>query len=201
MSDNSIDFKRLHEKMEQARLSVAERPAILGGEFPAGQLNEFLDIWRPRWDAMRYRVWEHISHVEFADAPTQPKFLQRAEIFGGGGHLSLRRDGNRWLWHYVGETVDLPLARFGATDFWEGNPDCQLRRYAESVILWGKREDDRPRWFDDRVAAANLAYPLNAKGRAYLHFWRYTDNGQTAFVWYRELSSSNPADKQGGHDG
>jgi hypothetical protein len=45
-----------------------------------------------------------------------------------------------------------------------------------------------PRWFDDRVAAANLAYPLKAKGRAYLHFWRYTDNGQTAFVWYRKLS-------------
>jgi hypothetical protein len=192
MSDNSIDFKRLHEKMRQARLGVAERPAILGGEFPAEQLIEFLDVWRPRWDAMRYRVWEHISHIEFveadADAPMQPEFLQRAEVFGGGGHLSLRRDGSRWLWHYVGEAVNLSLNGFGATDFWQANSGCQLRRYAESVILWGERKENQPRWFDDRVAAANLAYPLKAKGRAYLHFWRYTDNGQTAFVWYRKLS-------------
>lgn len=192
MSDKSIDFKQLYKKMEQARLSAAKRPAILGGEFLAGQLIEFLDVWRARRDAMRYRIWEHISHVEFveadADAPIQPEFLQRAEVFGEGGHLSLRRDGNRWLWHYVGETVDLPLARFGATNFWETNPDCQLRRYAESVILWGERKGDPLRWFEDRVAAANLAYPLNAKGRAYLHFWRYTENGQTAFVWYRKLS-------------
>lgn len=188
MSDKSIDFKQLHEKMKQAEISEAARPAILGGEFPAGQLNEFLDVWRARWDAMRYHVWEHISHIEFANDLIQPEFLQRAEVFGEGGRLSLRRDGGRWLWNYVGEAVYLPLTGFGATDFWVANPKCQLRRYAESVILWGERKDGQSRWFDDRVAAADLAYPLGTHGHAYLDFWRYTENGQTAFIWYRKLS-------------
>lgn len=188
MSDKSIDFEQLYQKMEQAKLAQEERPTILGGEFPAERLNDFLSVCRARWDAMPYRIWEHISLIEFADAPKQPEFLQRAEIFGEGGHLSLRRDGNRWLWHYVGETVALSLDEFGGVDFWKTNPRCQLRRYAESVILWGERKDNQDRWHEDRVAAANLAYPLSTNGRVYLYFWRYTENGQTAFVWYRQLS-------------
>ncbi|WP_298981582.1 type III-D CRISPR-associated protein Csx19 [Caldilinea sp.] len=195
MSDKNIDFKQLYQKMEQAKLAQEERPAILGGEFPADRLNDFLSVWRARWSAMPYRIWEHISFIEFADEPKQPEFLQRAEIFGEGGHLSLRRDGNRWLWHYVGEAVDLPLNGFGATDFWKANPICQLRRYAESVILWGERKDNQDLWHEDRVAAANLAYPLSTNGRVYLHFWRYTENGQTAFVWYRQLSDQPPREE------
>jgi hypothetical protein len=188
MSDKSIDFEQLHNKMKRAQISEAERPVILGGEFPDGQLNDFLNVWRACWDAMRYRVWEHISHIEFADEPRQLEFLQRAEIFGEVGHLSARRDGDRWLWHYVGEAVNLSLSGFGATNFWEVNPGCQLRRYAETVILWGERKGNSPRWFDDRVAASILAYPLDTNGRVHLHFWRYTENGQTAFVWFRKLS-------------
>lgn len=188
MSDKSIDFEQLYQKMEQAKLAQEERPAILGGEFPAERLSDFLSVWQARWSAMPYRLWEHISLIEFADEPKQPEFLQRAEIFGEGGHLSLRRDGNRWLWHYVGEAVALPLNGFGAMDFWEANPNCQLRRYAESVILWSEKKESDNLWSDGRVAAARLNYPLKSDGRVYLHFWRYTENGQTAFAWHRKLS-------------
>lgn len=39
-----------------------------------------------------------------------PSIVQRADIFREGGQcLSLRRDGSRWLWHYVGNPVPLPL--------------------------------------------------------------------------------------------
>ena len=188
MSDKSINFEHLYAKMREAKLAEAERPAILGGEFPAERLNDFSSAWQTRWEAMPYRIWEHISLIEFADEPGQPEFLQRAEIFGEGGHLSLRRDSDRWLWRYVGEPVNLSLNGFGALDFWEAIPNCQLRRYAESVILWSEQKVSDNLWSDGRVAAAQLDYPVTSDGRVHLHFWRYTENGQTAFVWYRKLS-------------
>lgn len=188
MSDKSIDFKNLYNKMQAAKCKAQDRPTIiiLGGEFDADHLDTFLKSWQAQWNQMAYRIWEHISHIEFADQPAQPEYLQRAEIFGEGGHLSLRRDGNRWLWHYIGQSVS--LNGFTWADFWQAHPNCQLRRYAESVILWGERKDNTSLWHDNRVAAANLAYPLKTTGRVYLHFWRYTEQGQTVFVQYWALS-------------
>jgi hypothetical protein len=89
----------------------------------------------------------------------------------------------------VGEKINVSMNAFGVKDFWAVHPGCTLRRYEESVILWGERKEGHNLWFDDRAAAARLAYPVNARGRVYLHFWRYTEHGQTAFVWYRELSN------------
>lgn len=189
MNDNSIDFKKLIDKMQKARVADADRPTVLGGQFAADRLAEFLNAWQGRLDQMRLRLWEHISHVEFADAPNEPEFLQRAEVFGEGGHLYLRRDGAGWLWHYVGKAVELPLQEFGVADSWATHPDCKLRRYAESVILWSEGKESDNLWFDGRVAAAQLNYPVDPGDRVYLHFWRYTEDGQTAFVWYRKLSN------------
>ncbi len=186
MSNKSIDFAQLYEQMQRARLNNAERPTIVGGEFTADQLRAFLDAWQPHWNAMPYRIWEHISHIEFADQPAQPEFLQRAEIFGEGGHLSLRRDSNRWRWHYIGKQAS--PAGFPCVDFWQSHAHSQLRRYAESVILWSEKKESDNLWSDGRVAAAQLNYPVQSDGRVYLHFWRYTENGQTAFVWYQKLS-------------
>ncbi|WP_298821619.1 type III-D CRISPR-associated protein Csx19 [Chloroflexus sp.] len=189
MSEQGIDFDELYEQMKEEQLDQSERPAIWGGEFPADRLNDFLNAWQTHLNAMPYRIWEHVSHIEFADAPAQPEFLQRADIFGEGGHLSLRRDIDRWLWHYIGTQANpMPNTTFNVVDFWVTHPNCQLRRYAESVVLWGKREEGAPHWSDNRVAAANLNYPLNTNGRVHLHFWRYTERGQTVFVWYRALS-------------
>lgn len=189
MSDKSIDFNQLIEKMQKAQVADADRPTILGGQFAVDRLEEFLNAWQGRRDQMPFRLWEHISHIEFADAPSEPEFLQRAEVFGESGHLSLRRNGAGWLWHYVGKAVDLPLQEFGVADFWATHPDCKLRRYVESVILWSEKKESDNLWSDGRVAAAQLNYPVHADGRVYLHFWRYTEGGQTAFVWYRKLSN------------
>lgn len=185
MSDKSIDFTQLYKQMQQATLQTSERPAILGGEFAAGQLSDFLHTWQAHWQAMPYRIWEHVSHIEFADQPPDPTYLQRADIFGESGHLSLRRDAQRWLWHYIGQPVTLNA--FQPEDFWQHHPNGQLRRYAESVMLWGDRKVTSSPWHDDRVAAANLTYPIDTTGCVYLHFWRYTEYGQTVFVQYREL--------------
>lgn len=186
MSDKSIDFTELADQMKQAQLDSSRRPAILGGEFLDHQLTGFLNAWQEHWNAMPFRILEHIDRIEFTQQlPVNLKYLQRAEIFGENGYLSMRRDARRWLWHYIGQPIT--LTNVACVDFWEQHSHCQLRRYPESVILWGNRKDNASSWQDDRVAAANLAYPLDTTGRVYLHFWRYTERGQTVFVQYREL--------------
>lgn len=189
MSNKSIDFTQLYAQIQQATLQASDRPVILGGEFAANRLQTFLKEWETQksWQGMPYRIWEHVSHIEFAAQPPNLTYLQRADIFGESGHLSLRRDVQCWLWHYIGQPVT--LTAFQLEDFWRHHPNCQLRRYAESVILWGDRKDPSSPWHDDRVAAANLTYPIDTTGRVYLHFWRYTEHGQTVFVQYRGLSN------------
>lgn len=195
MTNKSVDFRELLKAMEQARLTEADRPTILGGQFTPQRLGAFLEAWHKRWATMPWRIWEHISHIEFADEPQEPEYLQRAEIFGEGGHLSLRRDANRWLWHYIGPAGQ-PLP-----NGFEKAPECEdflatnarLRRYSDQAILWGERKTGYDFWWEDRVAAANLIYPEQGEGRVYLDFWRYTQDGQTVFVWYHGLRTVAPA--------
>lgn len=197
MTNKSIDFRELLKVMEQARLTEADRPTILGGQFTPQRLGAFLEAWHKRWATMPWRIWEHISHIEFADEPQEPEYLQRAEIFGEGGHLSLRRDANRWLWHYIGPAGQpLPNGFEKAPeceDFWATNASARLRRYSDQAILWGERKTGYDFWWEDRVAAANLIYPEQGEGRVYLDFWRYTQDGQTVFVWYHGLRTVAPA--------
>lgn len=193
MSDKSVDFKELRKAMEQARLAEADRPTVLGGQFAPQRLDAFLAAWRERWATMPWQIWEHISHIEFSDKRQELEHLQRAEIFGEGGHLSLRRDANRWLWHYIGPTGQPSPEGFEqeseCENFWTTNPTASLRRYSDRTILWGERKTGHDFWWEDRVAAANLIYPEQGEGRVYLDFWRYTQDGQTVFVWYRRLST------------
>jgi hypothetical protein len=198
MSNASINFNELLKQMCTARQSVGQpRPVIYGGHFAHSDLAKFLAEWEPNWAQMRYRIWEQINEIGFHDKPKERDFLQRAEVFGTGGHLSLRRDGNRWLWHFIGP-VDTPVgSNWAAEPFWNEKhlQKVELRRYTESVILWGEAIVDNQQkktgvWWEDRVGAARLNYPdeLKEHARVYLHYWRYTEGGQTAFVWYRELN-------------
>lgn len=205
MSDKSVDFKKLISEMKSARDAAADRPTILGGQFTADRLDDFLAAWSGRWGTMEHRIWEHISHIEFADEPKESRYLQRAEIFGEGGHLSLRRDGGRWLWHYIGPAGQRMPEGFDkkpeCEDFWATYLSAALRRYDEQVILWGERKKGYDFWWEDRVAAAKLVYPNQTGERVYLDFWRYTQDGQTAFVWYRGLSQVKPIPNTGGQNG
>lgn len=196
-NESLLDFEGLYAKMEQARQGEAtNRPIILGGQFAHSRLSTFLGEWRTQWDAMPWRIWEYVSSIGFAEEPTNTQWLQRADIFGEGGHLSLRRDGERWLWHFIGSFTPALPDGFEPSDFWTRNPMTVLHRYEESVILWGEevrkdRNDPKSgigRWQDDRVGAARLKYPeMKGASRVYLHYWRYSQAGETQFVWYRGL--------------
>jgi hypothetical protein len=204
MMNGSVNLQQLIEQMAQARREGTDLPTILGGRFAAARLDDFVEVWRQRWNEieMPWRIWEYVSKIEFADGPATTEYLQRGEVFGTGGHLSLRRDGNHWLWHYIGPWGQMPPVGFDqppeCEDFWRENQDVPLRCYEEQVLLWGEEivdEEQCPagRWWEDRVAAARLEYPRELSGysRVYLTFWRYTESGRTAFVWYRALGDAN----------
>ncbi len=197
MSDQSVDFTKLIADMKNARNdATAERPTILGGRFVPDRLDDFLAAWQERWAKMPWRIWERVSEItiEYGTRPDAWDYVQRAEVFGEGGHLSLRRDGARWLWHYIGPTDQPPPEGFPRAEhseecinFWTPTRKADLRRYAERVLLWGERKEGYDFWWEDRVAAAKLMYPGQQAGRVYLNFWRFTEAGQTVFVWYRDL--------------
>jgi hypothetical protein len=138
MSEPSVNFEQLIQRMEQARNDGADRPTIIGGRFAADRLDAFLGAWRARWDAMPWRIWEHVSEIVFSDEPKTPQYLQRADVFGEGGHLSMRRDGNRWFWHYIGPAGEPAPAGFEhppeCENFWLTHPHAELRRYEENVL-------------------------------------------------------------------
>jgi hypothetical protein len=203
MSENNIDFSELIKKMDAAPRYGRNGPnrlTILGGQFKPERRTAFLAAWQGRWEAMPWRIWEHISEIGFADGPKDLDLLQRGEVFGGGGHLSLRRDRNRWYWRYIGP-ADQPMPEGfeeapECEDFWTADPnkDVVLRCYEERVLLWGEQVLDANKqptghWWEDRVAAARLDYPTQLKGRDRVHlvFWRFTEAGRTVFVWYRDL--------------
>lgn len=203
MNEKHLDFGELIKKMNDAPRygkTGPNRLTILGGQFGPERLTAFLAAWQSRWETMPRRIWEHVSEIGFADAPQDPYLLQRGEVFGEGGHLSLRRDGNRWYWRYIGPADQPAPTGFDAApeceDFWaaEQNKDVVLRCYEEQVLLWGEQVEDsngKPtgRWWEDRVAAAGLAYPVQQQGRGRVHlkFNRFTEAGRTVFVWYRDL--------------
>lgn len=203
MNEKNLNFGELIKKMNDAPRYSKDGPnrlTILGGQFEPKRLAAFLAVWQARWETMPWRIWERVSETGFADAPKDPDLLQRAEIFGEGGHLSLRRDANRWYWRYIGPADQPAPGGFEAgpecEDFWAAgqNKDVVLRCYEERVLLWGQEILDPNKqptgvWWEDRVAAARLQYPVQLKGhdRVYLKFNRFTEAGRTAFVWYRDL--------------
>ena len=199
-----LDFGDLFARMQQARREADEnRPIILGGRFEHSRLPAFLDEWCGQWGKMPWRIWEYVSSIGFADKPENTQWLQRAEIFGENGHLSLRRDGERWLWHFIGAKEPTLPGEFKPASFWDSHVN-ELHRYTESVILWGEevlKDKNDPktgigRWQDDRVAAALLEYPqMKGASRVYLHYWRYSQAGETQFVWYRGLGNKQEVAK------
>lgn len=171
---------------------------ICGGEVHAKDLPDF----RKAWDMsqMPHRIWEYAHRIVFnEDEITDYDLLERGRVFGGiddlsaGGDFSLRRDGDRFLWSFIGASSVTVPANYASSDFWQANPKCKLRPCHESALLWGEEQDVSGQWQDDRVGWADLTYPVGvasaaAQGpRVKIHFTVFTDGGQVAFVWWRHL--------------
>ncbi len=204
MPVRTLNFKEeVEELVDDPLISKDGDIAILGGEFKASggkTLEQVLEGFLKKWDFSRmpYHIWEYMHRIEFTkNLPDSEEYslLERGHIFGSGGDLDLRRDGERFLWRFIGPKGAPLLSGYGAKDFWAENPDVRLRQHNESALLWGDYKEAFGRWQEDRVGWAELEYPITSQQarkqgeRVWIHYTIFTDGGQVAFVWWKELKS------------
>jgi hypothetical protein len=185
-----IDFGRAVEELRSPAATVtAGQVEIWGGQVEAEGVLDFLGKWDLASRSMPWRIWEHTNEIRFNEEGLDAKdlpLLERGRLFGPGGDLSLRRDDDYFLWQFIGTFV-APIQ--GAKPFWDQHPGLELKKWDGSVLLWGAFDNLKNRWWEDRVGWADLRYPHAAKGgdRLWLHYTEFSDGGQVAFVWWKEL--------------
>ena len=141
---------------------------------------------------MPFGIWEELSAVRLDrdQLPPEAWSLLRGRIFGPGGDLEVRRQGARFQWRLIGPGgMQLAAAPNQGEDFWAepSNAKQWFYRSEATFLLWGEG-DGKGRWHEDRVGAAQLAYPVNASwGRVQIRARLFCRNGQVEFVWYQGL--------------
>lgn len=186
---SSIDFEQRIKKLAAAPLCTREYLSIWGGRFGVERLGAFLDGWQLEQRQMPWRIWEEVSRIDFEweKRPANPYLLERGRLFGPGGDLALRRDGDRFLWRFVGPADAAPPNDFGVEDYWD-ETESPLVEHQDQVLLWGKWRTAPDDWWENRVGQAKLTYPkMSGEERVWLDYRRYERAGQTAFVWYHQL--------------
>ena len=163
--------------------------SIWGGRCAEGDLLAFLDGWD--LSRMPYRIWEYVSDIRFEKdtLPNDIVLLQRGRLFGEGGDLEVRRDGEEFAWRFIGKPKMRPPEDYDLeeNDFWHRHPDAAFHQYEQKALLWGEKRENGF-WFDNRVAGAELAYPGVAGKRVQLHYKVFSRAGRVQFVWYTGLS-------------
>ena len=185
----AVDFAKLLERMEKDRRPAEGWPTITGAECAEGKLLEWLEELEDlKLTEMAVRIWEFTDRCIIGDdgPPETAKWLERARLFGEGGDLDIRRDGDRFLWRFVGkeeyapdgERLELPTGD-------EINP---VYRRERTALLWGERKEGQSQWFDDRTAGAALTYPVDgAPARVKVRYYEYTQAGRILVIWLRKL--------------
>jgi len=186
----AVNFEKIVKQMEREKLTAAEWPAVVGGECTEAELASWLnglDL-----SDMDVRIWEFTDRCIIGDdaPPEMVNRLERARLFGPGGDLDVRRDGNRFRWRYVG-SIDHALT--GETLPYPGTPESPVYcRRKQTALLWGVRKEGQPQWFDDRTAGADLSYPVEGMpARVQARYVEYTQAGRTLAVWLQELEVYN----------
>jgi len=164
--------------------------AIVGGTIDEARALAWLSQWDLEY--LPWRLWEEVSALRLeknSSLPGDLALIERGQVFGEGGDLTLRRDGEIFRWHFIGPATAKIQTTADALDFWNEHPNTVLHRVEQQAILWGVWRPELGRWHDNRVGWANLQYPaeLNGKPHVYIHFDEYLESGRVAFVWLRDL--------------
>jgi len=164
MTDKSeaLAFEKIATRLQQP-LWGKDRLSIWGGSCEEAELSRILMHWRDLWC---YEFWEWTDDCRLSswkgNNPSRFEYLERGRLFGPGGDLELRRDGFGVSWRLIAPSgVRPPAGLTEPRDYW-AVPDhaglafhCREERY----LLWG-REVTKGRWHEDRMAWAELKYPL-----------------------------------------
>ncbi|RME57582.1 hypothetical protein D6779_08390 [Candidatus Parcubacteria bacterium] len=189
-SQHPVDFAEIVEQVKQSPVGK-ESLSIWGGRCAESDLLKFLEQWN-NLTQMPYRIWEYASNIVFQKG-TLPKdaiLLQRGRLFGEGGDLEVRRDGQEFAWRFVGPAGEQPPdGEYRAENYWEAHPDTVFFEEKTSALLWGAWQESDDQWKDDRVGAAKLDYP-DADGwkRVQIDYTTFSQEGRVCFVWYTGLS-------------
>lgn len=233
----AIDFEAIVQQMRKAEenKATANEIAIVGGVFDlsaskesifadetlapeseqsaSDKLRKFIEAWQPDNSGMKRVIWETVDRIDMdytnkiLTAATTYDELMRARFFGGSGDLSLRRDGNRLYWHFIGSPRDdFPKIK-NACRFWDEQeklPESErvneLRLQTDvEALLWGERVNGKNFWREDRVGAIDLVYPVEElknetaqDQRVKIIYDIYWHNGQPAFVWLKNFKVVPP---------
>jgi hypothetical protein len=196
MNRRPIDFDKLVNQVRKPTVGQ-EHLAIWGGTCAEDALTDFLTGWDLK--RMPYRIWESTDRIEFGKNEQAPNvaLLERGRLFGLGGDLDLRHDGEVFRWRFVGDPDVRPPEGYDAEEnnFWKQHPDPDVafHCYDESALLWGEHQGDR--WHDDRVAAAELDYlESDDAERVQVKYKVYSRAGRVEFVWLTKLQECKEED-------
>lgn len=191
----AMDFRELARQVQQDnRYWGQDQLAIWGGRCGTeADVLQLLQKWPKRDEAMPYRIWEYSDRIDFEEKklPQDAHWLERGRLFGPGGDLEVRRDGDRFYWRFVGRAgARPPDGSFHALNFWtQTEPGTRFFHSEDRALLWGERREGFDHWFDDRVARARLNYPWDKEGRVQVKYRTFSRAGQVEFVWLLGLES------------
>ncbi len=200
MNRKAIKFDDLVEQVSKSQVGK-ESLAIWGGTCAENALVDFINGWS--LTEMPYRIWESTDRIKFEKEEEvrvpNVALLERGRLFGPGGDLDLRRDGDTFRWRFVGDPEVHPPEGYDVeeNDFWVQHPDTKFHCCEkETALLWGERKDKR--WHDNRVAAAELDYPgKDGAERVQVTYKVYSRAGRVEFVWLTELQEWTKEDNNG----
>lgn len=191
----AIDFGKLvAELQDPGRQWGKDQLAIWGGWCRSADVLTLLQDWPQRDETMPYRTWEYADQITIEEKtlPSNSERLERGRLFGPGGDLTVRRDGDRFRWHFVGKPdVQLPTGDFHAESFWAqpGEDQTEFYQREEQALLWGERPANFDLWFEDRTGQAKLKYPVAQPGRVRVKYQLFSRDGQVQFVWLLGLEA------------
>lgn len=195
-----LDLENLISEMFGSESAVEKDLAVLGGDFPAGDLDGFLAHWALPREKMPWAIWQWTDEIRLAhmaQAPGGGEYLERGRLFGPDGDLELRRVGDEFHWRYVGLAPAPDMDGFAVDLYPFGVP---LRKRVRTALLWGSQKaaagQKKTGWHEDRVAWAKLDYhPLTAD-RVQLRYVEYLYGSQVMFVRLADVENH-----PGGQDG
>lgn len=187
MAEQKLNFLDL-----PSRRTVCSRAnlMIVGGTIEEAKAPAWLNQWELQ--SLPWRLWEEVSALKLEKNTSLPldfALVERGQLFGEGGDLTLRRDGAIFRWHFIGPENAKVQKTSDMLNFWDQPSATVLHCVAQKAILWGVWRPELGRWHDNRVGWANLQYPaeLNGKDHVYVHYDEYLESGRVAFVWLRDL--------------
>ena len=191
-------FETMIEKgMPTGRLAQAKWPTVVGGVWTEESLADQLKGYQGKSE-LPWHIWEYTDSCTIGKGwlAQELRWLERVRLFGEGGDLDIRRNGNKFLWRYVGESEYSPRDKKAQELGYPGTDVSPIYRRERTALLWGTRKGKQEQWFDDRVSGAALTYfsdppslPEKVVERVQVKFREYTQAGRTVAVWLMDLET------------